>query len=158
GGGGASNVSSGGGASVTVTGGGGACWVTVRVSGACVCGGGACVTEVGAAVVVGGGAVIDAGVGVLSSRITNSTAAVSAASSASTPATRIRAGLRYHGSGAASSSYGSWSNCICGRASALYPPPSAGASYSYVSVGATSGTSSASDHARARKVLDSDAP
>ena len=160
--GGASDVSgAGGGASVTVTGGGGACRVTVRVWGACVCGGaaggGAAAVVVGDGVVVVTGAVVDAGAGVLSSRITKSAAAVSAARSTSTPATRTRAGLRYHGSGAASSSYGSWSNCICGRASAVYPPPLAGPSYSYGSLGATSGTSSASDHASAPKVLDAGA-
>ena len=136
GGGGASVVSGGGGgASVTVAGGCGACSVTVRVWGASVCGGGAGAIGVGAAAdVVGGklcvvvvtGPVVDAGVGVESSRITKSTAAVSAARRASAPPARTTTGLRYHGNGAASSSYGSWSNCICGRAPAVKPPPTAG--------------------------------
>src|SRR5215208_2496019 len=89
GGGGSSDVGGGGGGASVAVCGGGACRVTVRVcggGGACVAGGGgggAATVVVGVDVVVTG-AVVDAGVGVLSSRITNNTAAVSAASSAST--------------------------------------------------------------------------
>ena len=163
GGGGASDVGGGGGgASVMVTGGGGACRVTVRVWGACVCGCGAGASaEIGADDVGGSnvvtGPVVEAGDGVVSSRITYNTAATSATSKAATPAPRMIAGFRYHGSGAASSScsYCRWSKCIGGRASVT--PPLASPVYSYGSVGATSGTSSASDHASAPNVLDAGA-